>query len=191
MEAIWKRVLPTRLFVGLWDFCALRELAFLRQITQGSWLTTRRRGRDQPRRALRLRHQPIRPAGQRHQQQHPQPEPDSGPRRPAGRERPGDPGRRGLQHSLILTSTGQLYAFGSNDYGELGREANEQPNPTPTTIALPGASGPVTQIGASVPLIEGRPACRLARRAVPLYPGDAPPVIPAAWLEPLRLVVAA
>lgn len=44
------------------------------------------------------------------------------------------------------------------------------------------------QIGASVrlaltlqdlrPLIEGRPAGRLARRAVPHYAGDAPPVLP-------------
>lgn len=52
------------------------------------------------------------------------------------------------------------------------------------------------QIGASVrllltfqdlrPLIADRPACRLARRAVPRYRGDAPPVFPPAWLEPLR-----
>lgn len=52
------------------------------------------------------------------------------------------------------------------------------------------------QIGASVrllltfqdlrPLIEHRPACRLARRAVPRYRGDAPPVFRSAWLEPLR-----
>ena len=52
------------------------------------------------------------------------------------------------------------------------------------------------QIGASVrllltfqdlrPLIDDRPACRLARRAVPGYRGDAPPVFPPAWLEPLR-----
>jgi len=52
------------------------------------------------------------------------------------------------------------------------------------------------QIGASVsllmtfqdlrPLIEDRPAARLARRAVPVYAGDAPPVFPPAWLEPLR-----
>ena len=52
------------------------------------------------------------------------------------------------------------------------------------------------QIGASVrllltfqdlrPLIEDRPASRLARRAVPLSRRRAP-VIPAAWLEPLRL----
>jgi hypothetical protein len=52
------------------------------------------------------------------------------------------------------------------------------------------------QIGASVrllltfrdlrPLIESRPACRLARRAVPAYAGDAQPVFPSPWLEPLR-----
>ncbi len=36
------------------------------------------------------------------------------------------------------------------------------------------------------PLIDDRPACRLARRAVPHYAGDAPPVFPPAWLEPLR-----
>jgi glutathione S-transferase len=57
------------------------------------------------------------------------------------------------------------------------------------------------QIGASVrllltlqdlrPLIEDRAAGRLARRAVPDYRGDAPPVFPAAWLEPLRAAVAA
>jgi hypothetical protein len=36
------------------------------------------------------------------------------------------------------------------------------------------------------PLIEDRPAARLARRAVPGYRGDAPPVFPPRWLEPLR-----
>lgn len=51
------------------------------------------------------------------------------------------------------------------------------------------------QIGATVrllltfddlrPLIEHRPACRLARRAVPEYAGDAPAVFPPAWLAPL------
>lgn len=50
------------------------------------------------------------------------------------------------------------------------------------------------QIGASVrllmtlrdlrPLIEARPAGRLAMRAVPDYSGETPPVIPPAWLEP-------
>ncbi|MCB0864920.1 MAG: glutathione S-transferase N-terminal domain-containing protein [Solirubrobacterales bacterium] len=36
------------------------------------------------------------------------------------------------------------------------------------------------------PLFAGRPAEELARRLVPAYPGDAPPVLPTAWLEPLR-----
>jgi glutathione S-transferase len=57
------------------------------------------------------------------------------------------------------------------------------------------------QIGASVrlamtlqdlrPLIDSRPACRLARRAVPYYAGEAPPVLPPAWLQPLRSLTAA
>jgi glutathione S-transferase len=55
------------------------------------------------------------------------------------------------------------------------------------------------QIGASVrlamtlqdlrPLIDSRPAGRLARRAVPYYAGDAPPVLPPAWLRPLIAVL--
>ncbi len=36
------------------------------------------------------------------------------------------------------------------------------------------------------PLIEARPAGKLAMRVVPDYPGKMPPVLPAAWLEPLR-----
>jgi alpha-tubulin suppressor-like RCC1 family protein len=57
----------------------------------------------------------------------------------------------GETHSLALTSTGQLYAFGSNEFGQLGNPANsgtEQANPTPLAVALPGASGPVVQIAA-------------------------------------------
>ncbi len=57
----------------------------------------------------------------------------------------------GYAHSLALTSTGQLYAFGSNTYGQLGSTTNEEnanANPTPTIVNLPGASGPVTQIAA-------------------------------------------
>jgi len=52
------------------------------------------------------------------------------------------------------------------------------------------------QIGTSVRLlmtlqdlreaIASRPAGELAMRVAPEYPGDAPPVLPAAWLEPLR-----
>jgi glutathione S-transferase len=36
------------------------------------------------------------------------------------------------------------------------------------------------------PLIDARPAGTLARRVIPDYPGDAPPVFPSDWLEPLR-----
>ncbi len=36
------------------------------------------------------------------------------------------------------------------------------------------------------PAIEGRPAGALARRVVPNYPGHAPPILPAEWLQPLR-----
>ena len=47
--------------------------------------------------ALRLRRKLLRPARQRHQQQHLQPKPDAGPGHPAGGERPGDPDRRRLR----------------------------------------------------------------------------------------------
>jgi glutathione S-transferase len=36
------------------------------------------------------------------------------------------------------------------------------------------------------PAIEGRPAGALARRVVPDYPGHTPPVLPPAWIQPLR-----
>jgi hypothetical protein len=36
------------------------------------------------------------------------------------------------------------------------------------------------------PLIEDRPAGKLADRVIPEYPGRTPPILPAAWLEPLR-----
>ena len=52
------------------------------------------------------------------------------------------------------------------------------------------------QVGASLrlamtmddlrPLIETRPAGKLADRVIPDYPGKMPPVLPADWLEPLR-----
>jgi glutathione S-transferase len=41
------------------------------------------------------------------------------------------------------------------------------------------------------PLIDARPAGNLARRVVPNFPGDFPPVLPPAWLGPLRSPVAA
>jgi alpha-tubulin suppressor-like RCC1 family protein len=56
----------------------------------------------------------------------------------------------GFAHSLALTSTGQLYAFGSNEFGQLGSTGNSgTSNPTPPTpVLLPGATGPVSQIAA-------------------------------------------
>jgi YD repeat-containing protein len=57
----------------------------------------------------------------------------------------------GEDHSLAVTSTGQLYAFGYNRYGQLGSATNngtEEPNPTPALVSLPGASGPVTRVAA-------------------------------------------
>ncbi|HST33620.1 MAG TPA: putative Ig domain-containing protein [Solirubrobacteraceae bacterium] len=59
----------------------------------------------------------------------------------------------GAEQSLALTSTGQLYAFGGNRYGELGSAANAGtpiPNPTPAPVTLPGASGQVVQIAAGI-----------------------------------------
>jgi hypothetical protein len=53
--------------------------------------------------------------------------------------------------SLAITSSGQLYAFGRDQYGQLGSATNNgtyKPNPTPTRVTLPGQGGPVTQIAA-------------------------------------------
>jgi glutathione S-transferase len=39
------------------------------------------------------------------------------------------------------------------------------------------------------PAIESRPAGALAKRVVPDYPGKTPPILPSAWLEPLRIPI--
>ncbi len=57
----------------------------------------------------------------------------------------------GNSFSLVVTSTGQLYAFGENDYGQLGNADNDkalEPHPTPTLVTLPGEDGPVIQVAA-------------------------------------------
>lgn len=57
----------------------------------------------------------------------------------------------GADDSFVLTSSGQLFAFGYNDYGELGTAINSgtpAPNPTPAPVALPNQVGGVTQIAA-------------------------------------------
>ncbi|HEX4466277.1 MAG TPA: putative Ig domain-containing protein, partial [Solirubrobacteraceae bacterium] len=46
----------------------------------------------------------------------------------------------GAESSLALTSSGQLYTFGSNESGQLGRAGNagtKEENPTPTPVMLP------------------------------------------------------
>ncbi len=50
----------------------------------------------------------------------------------------------GGNHSLALTSTGQLYGFGDNEFGQLGNDTNSgsgEANPTPTPVVLAGADG--------------------------------------------------
>lgn len=57
----------------------------------------------------------------------------------------------GNYFSLVLMSTGELYAFGYNGDGELGNATNNgtgYPNPTPALVSLPSATGPVTRIAA-------------------------------------------
>jgi alpha-tubulin suppressor-like RCC1 family protein len=56
----------------------------------------------------------------------------------------------GFDHSLAVTSTGQLYAFGRNDFGELGMATSSDQNSTPTLVRLPGATGPVVQVAAGL-----------------------------------------
>ncbi|MGE0506991.1 MAG: putative Ig domain-containing protein, partial [Solirubrobacterales bacterium] len=55
----------------------------------------------------------------------------------------------GTKHALVLTASGQLYSFGENANGQLGRAENAgsfNPNPTPGLVALPGASGPIASV---------------------------------------------
>ena len=57
----------------------------------------------------------------------------------------------GAYHSLAVTSTGQLYAFGENYFGQLGNVTNNgnfNPNPAPVLVGLPGQTGPVVQVAA-------------------------------------------
>lgn len=45
----------------------------------------------------------------------------------------------GLMHSLYLTKRGNVYSFGCNEYGALGRELSEsEPDNVPTNVELPG-----------------------------------------------------
>jgi alpha-tubulin suppressor-like RCC1 family protein len=57
----------------------------------------------------------------------------------------------GQYHSLVLTSSGQVFAFGLNSHGELGNtngNNTQNANPTPALVTLPGATGPPAQVAA-------------------------------------------
>ena len=58
----------------------------------------------------------------------------------------------GSDHTLVATSTGQLYSFGSNQFGQLGTETDASSTagrPTPELVALPPDAAPVREIAAS------------------------------------------
>jgi alpha-tubulin suppressor-like RCC1 family protein len=57
----------------------------------------------------------------------------------------------GAHHTLALTDTGQVYAFGSNLFGQLGIPDNAgttNPNPVPTLVTFAGQTGTVVRIAA-------------------------------------------
>jgi alpha-tubulin suppressor-like RCC1 family protein len=55
----------------------------------------------------------------------------------------------GNDHTLVVTSGGQLYAFGSDAVGQAGLRTGARVNPVPTLVVLPGQAGQVTQVAAS------------------------------------------
>jgi alpha-tubulin suppressor-like RCC1 family protein len=55
----------------------------------------------------------------------------------------------GEYHSLVLTSSGQLYTFGDDHSGQLGNgKSDNETHATPEAITLPGATGSIVQIAA-------------------------------------------
>ncbi|HKI66229.1 MAG TPA: glutathione S-transferase N-terminal domain-containing protein [Solirubrobacterales bacterium] len=76
-----------------------------------------------------------------------------------------------------------------DDWIEAGVIGGEQPNIADFQIA------PSLRLAMTLddlrPTIEPRPAGQLALRLVPDYPGHCPPVLPPAWLQPLRSETAA
>jgi alpha-tubulin suppressor-like RCC1 family protein len=57
----------------------------------------------------------------------------------------------GYAYSLVLTTSGQVFSFGENKWGQLGQARNagtERANPEPAPISMPPGAGPVTQIAA-------------------------------------------
>lgn len=65
-----------------------------------------------------------------------------------------------------------------------GTIGGEEPNAADFQIAP--SIGLAMTLADLRPAIEKRPAGALAKRIVPDYPGHTPPILPAAWLEPLR-----
>jgi glutathione S-transferase len=71
-----------------------------------------------------------------------------------------------------------------DDWIAAGVLGGEQPNVADYQIA-PSLRLAVT-LDDLRPAIESRPAGEMAKRVVPSYPGKAPPILPPAWLQPLR-----
>jgi glutathione S-transferase len=71
-----------------------------------------------------------------------------------------------------------------DDWIEAGVLGGEQPNAADFQIAP--SLGLAMTLDDLRPAIESRPAGKLAKRLVPNYPGRTPPILPPAWLEPLR-----
>lgn len=84
--------------------------------------------------------------------------------------------------AALAEMAGQLDRI--DDYIEQGLIGNERPNAADFQIAA------TVRLAMTVedlrPVIESRPAGRLALRLVPEYDGHLPPGLPQGWLEPLR-----
>lgn len=55
-----------------------------------------------------------------------------------------------LARATAVTADGGLYAFSTNNYGQLGSatgSGRDNANPTPMLVSLPGASGPAIDKG--------------------------------------------
>jgi glutathione S-transferase len=71
-----------------------------------------------------------------------------------------------------------------DDYIAAGTLGGEEPNAGDLQVAT--SLRLLMTLDDLRPAIEGRPCGELALRAVPDYPGRVPPILPAAWLAPLR-----
>jgi alpha-tubulin suppressor-like RCC1 family protein len=59
----------------------------------------------------------------------------------------------GGYHSLALSSSGQLYAWGENNEGQLGNTTNNgsfNPNQTPAVVAMPAGAGTIVRIAGGI-----------------------------------------